>query len=118
MDKDFGLQPPWPTLDVYKNASGELIIDVDVGQIVTGDLDLTLDGGRMLIKGKRRECETADGYLTREIRRGTFERAVEIPREFDLHAARAAYLNGMLRVTVPRKNGYGMLRVIVPRKNG
>ena len=37
-----------------------------------------------MIKGKRRECQTADGYLIREIRRGSFERSVAIPREFDL----------------------------------
>jgi hypothetical protein len=40
MDKDSWRQPPWPTLDVYKSCSGELIIEVDFGEMVTGDQPL------------------------------------------------------------------------------
>jgi HSP20 family molecular chaperone IbpA len=69
MDRDSWLQPTLPTLHVYKNGSGELIIDVDLGQIVSGDLDLTAEGGLILIKGQWRDCETADGYLVSEILR-------------------------------------------------
>lgn len=103
MDSDSSPQLTWPYLDVYTNGSGELIIDAELSQVMTPDLDLMVDGCRLLIRGKRRESATADGYLIREIRRGAFERIVDIPTEFDIGAARAAYLHGVLRVTVPRK---------------
>ena len=103
MYRESAPQPFWPNLDLYTNASGELIIDVELSQIISQDLDLVVDGCRLLIRGKRLEIETADSYLIREIPRGPFERIVNLPSDFDVGAAKAAYLQGELRIIVPPK---------------
>ena len=44
---------------------------------------------------------TGRSFLLMEINYGPFERFIELPAGYDLGQARAAYLNGFLRIDVP-----------------
>jgi HSP20 family protein len=100
-----------PNTDVYV-AEGKLIIKVELAGMRQEDLELTVDGNRLMISGHRPDgCRPAKAkFLVMEINYGSFECVIEIPRGYDLSQAKAAYQNGFLRVDVPQaaravKNG-------------
>jgi HSP20 family protein len=66
-------------------------------------LEITVEGNKLRISGNRHDgCRSAKcSFLMMEIYYGPFECVLEIPPEFDLGHAKAAYLNGFLRVDVP-----------------
>ncbi len=91
-----------PNTDVYVHAVGA-VIKVELAGIRKEDLEISVDGARLIISGARRdECRTGDcNFQVMEIRYGAFESVVELPAGFDLAQARASYQNGFLRVDVP-----------------
>ncbi|MEN9573648.1 MAG: hypothetical protein RL514_1503 [Verrucomicrobiota bacterium] len=91
-----------PNTDVYIHATGA-VIKVELAGIHREDLELTVDGARMILSGVRRdECRNGNSsFQVMEIHYGAFESVVELPAGFDLSQARASYQNGFLRVDVP-----------------
>lgn len=67
------------------------------------DLDLAVDGQRMIISGSRSDCsrEANSKFLVMEINYGAFESVIDVPDGYDLNKARAIYQNGFLRVEIP-----------------
>lgn len=99
-------QPCWvPNTDVYIAEDGNLVIEVELAGMRREDLELTLSGNRLEIRGQRpdggrkRRCN----YLVTELHYGRFENVIELPPGYDLSAAKVAYQNGILRIEVPQK---------------
>jgi HSP20 family protein len=92
-----------PNTDVYVT-EGELVIKVELAGMQREDLELTVEGNRLMISGHRpdnsRACKCK--FLVMEINYGNFECVIEIPPGYELNAAKAAYQNGFLQVTVPQ----------------
>ena len=92
-----------PNTDVYAT-EGNLVIKVELAGMRREDLELTIDGSRLMISGqrpdggRRSKCK----FLVVEINYGPFECVIEIPPGYDLAQAKAAYQNGFLRVEVPQ----------------
>jgi HSP20 family protein len=96
-------QTHWvPNTDVYAMDDG-LVVKVELAGMRREDLELTVEGNRLLITGQRPDGCRAPGckFLVMEINYGAFECVIEIPAGYDLSQARAAYQNGFLRVDVP-----------------
>jgi HSP20 family protein len=91
-----------PSTDVYIHPTGA-VIKVELAGIRKEDLEITIEGARLIITGARRdECRSGQcNFQVMEIRYGEFESVVELPTGFDLGQAKAAYQNGFLRVDVP-----------------
>ena len=66
-------------------------------------LEITVEGNRLRISGTRPDgCRAAKAsFLVMEINYGPFESVLELPAGYDLSQAKAAYLNGFLRIDVP-----------------
>ena len=66
-------------------------------------LEITVEGNRIKITGNRPDgCRAAKAsFLVMEINYGPFESVLDLPEGYDLSQARAAYLNGFLRIDVP-----------------
>jgi HSP20 family molecular chaperone IbpA len=93
-----------PNINVLVNAAGELVIKVELAAITKADVELTIDGQRLTISGQRHDPDAKGGqFLVLEINHGRFECFVDLPEEFDLSHAQAAYQNGILRVVAPRQ---------------
>jgi HSP20 family protein len=92
-----------PNTDVYVS-EGTLVIKVELAGMRREDLELTVEGNRLMISGQRPDdsrnakCK----FLVMEINYGPFECVIEIPPGYDLSRAKAAYQNGFLRVEVPQ----------------
>jgi len=96
-------QTHWiPNTDVYTTDDG-LVVKVELAGMRREDLELAVEGSRLLITGQRPDgCRTPGSkFLVMEIHYGVFECVIEIPTGYDLSQARAAYQNGFLRVDVP-----------------
>ena len=96
-------QTHWiPNTDVYTTEDG-LVVKVELSGMRREDLELAVEGNRLLITGQRPDgCRTPGSkFLVMEIHYGSFECVIEIPSGYDLSQAKAAYQNGFLRVDVP-----------------
>ena len=97
-------QAHWiPNTDVYKTDSG-LVVKVELAGMRSEHLEITVEGNRLRISGNRPDgCRAAAkcSFLVMEINYGPFESVLEVPPGYDLSQAKAAYLNGFLRIDVP-----------------
>ncbi|MEA2598591.1 MAG: hypothetical protein QOF01_5060 [Thermomicrobiales bacterium] len=82
------------------------VITAPVPGIAPDDVEITVLGDTVRIRGERRE-ERQEGaenqrWLVREQRFGFFERVVRLPTAVKADAARAEFQDGILRVTLPK----------------
>ncbi len=91
-----------PNTDVYATDGG-LVIKVELAGMRSEHLEITVEGNRLRISGNRPDgCRAAKcSFLMMEINYGPFESILEVPQGYDLSQAKAAYLNGFLRIDVP-----------------
>jgi len=91
-----------PNTDVYITDSG-LVIKVELAGMRSDNLEITIEGNRLRISGNRPDgCRAPKcSFLVMEINYGPFESMLDIPAGYDLGQAKAAYLNGFLRIDVP-----------------
>ena len=101
--REVGGQTHWiPNTDVYMTDEG-LVVKVEISGMRREDLELAIEGNRLLITGQRPDGCRIPGvkFLVMEINYGTFECVIETPSGYDLSLAKASYQNGFLRVDVP-----------------
>lgn len=101
--RERGGQTHWiPNTDVYTTDDG-LVVKVELSGMRREDLELAVEGNRLIITGQRPDNCRPPGskFLVLEINYGSFECVIEIPANYDLSQAKAAYQNGFLRVDVP-----------------
>ena len=91
-----------PKTDVYTKDNG-LVVKVELAGMRSDNLEITIEGNRLRISGNRPDgCRAPKcSFLVMEINYGPFETALELPPGYDLSQAKAAYLNGFLRIDVP-----------------
>ncbi|HEX4263242.1 MAG TPA: Hsp20/alpha crystallin family protein [Verrucomicrobiae bacterium] len=91
-----------PNTDVYATDNG-LVIKVELAGMRSDNLEITIEGNRLRISGNRPDgCRAPKcSFLVMEINYGPFESMLELPPGYDLGQAKAAYLNGFLRIDVP-----------------
>jgi HSP20 family protein len=91
-----------PNTDVYETENG-LVIKVELAGMRSDNLEITVEGNRLRISGNRPDgCRGPKcSFLVMEINYGPFESVLELRPGYDLSQAKAAYLNGFLRIDVP-----------------
>ena len=92
-----------PNTDVFVT-EGTLVIKVELAGMRQEDLELTVEGNRLMISGQRPDDSRGSKckFLVMEINYGSFECVIDIPPGFDLTQAKAGYHNGFLRIDVPQ----------------
>lgn len=102
-----------PTVDV-KETKDDYVLDMDLPGWNENDIALDLDGNTLTIASQNKDSaedktsekkDTAleDTYLLRERNTSGFKRQFELPEDSAGEAARASFKNGVLTITVPRK---------------
>jgi len=101
--------PHWtPPTDVVVKPGVEVVILVDLPGLQRQDVELSVDQQRLHIVGERPDDDPdarAVQYLLVERPHGRFACMVDVPTDYDLAHAKAAYCNGILRIVVPARNG-------------
>jgi HSP20 family protein len=116
--KDFGFPHiPWtqtqwareisPRMDVSESEK-ELQITVELPGVEQKDVDITLTGGDLLIKGEKKseidEKKDERGRSYRRVERsfGSFQRRFSLPYDVDPDKVQASFKDGVLKVTLPK----------------
>ena len=86
-----------PLLDLLDEGD-RLILEIAVPGILESDIDLTLQGKRLIFSADR--PQSSGSYLHREIERGILVRALELP--FEVVLVRSSYEDGVLRLELKR----------------
>jgi len=92
-----------PRVDVI-DRDNEVVVKVEVPGVKKEDVQISLTGNLMTIKGetKREEKEERGDYYRCEISRGTFTRMLTLPADVDDEKAKAELRDGMLEITLPK----------------
>jgi HSP20 family protein len=97
-----------PAADVYENEKA-YVVALDLPGIDRAALDISLDQNRLSIRGSR-TIEEGDERRS-ERPRGRFIRRFSLPVTVDQQGIAAEYKDGVLRVTLPKRQAKGAQRV-------
>lgn len=91
------------TIDVYQTPS-EIIVKSAVAGVKPEDIDISIVGDMITIKGEREVEETisTDDYFCQECYWGKFSRSVILPTDVDADRVNASLKNGILTVRLPK----------------
>jgi HSP20 family protein len=96
---------PWaPSVDIYETEN-ELVLKADLPDVDLKDIDVRVENQTLSISGERifEKADTAKGYHRMERNYGRFTRSFAVPNSFDTEHIAADYKNGVLSVTLPKK---------------
>jgi HSP20 family protein len=96
---------PWsPAVDIFESEN-ELVLKADVPDVDLKDIDVRVENQTLTIAGERKfeRNEKTKGYHRIERSYGNFTRSFAVPNSFDTESINAAYRNGVLTVTLPKK---------------
>jgi HSP20 family protein len=96
---------PWvPPVDI-RETEQELIVKADVPDMKFEDIDVRLENGTLTLRGERKFDQEKDsgGWHRVERSYGSFERVFTLPDTINAEAVKAEYKNGVLTVTLPKK---------------
>lgn len=92
-----------PLLDIHETENS-LIAKVDLPAVDPKDVDISVEGRTLSIKGERKaEKEEKEGdYCYYERYSGSFQRTVTLPDEVEPDKTKANYKDGVLTITMPK----------------
>ena len=98
-----GSRPAYPLVNVWSSSNG-VVMDAELPGVDPKDVDISVMGDELTLRGKVHTAEPAEGETVhrRERPAGEFARTLQLPFRANAGAVKAAYKNGILRVTVPR----------------
>ncbi len=94
----------YPAVDVVEKDQ-MYIYAVELPGVKKEDVKLLVKDGTLVLEGERKEPQMGDGAqkIRGEIAYGKFQRTLPLPENADLEKIRAEYKNGLLLVTVEKK---------------
>jgi HSP20 family protein len=95
-----------PQLDVTETEK-EVKVCVELPRIKSKDLDVNVTDDELTISGEK-HSERSSGEKRRqwtERTYGSFERTIPLPTEVDGEKAKSEFKNGVLRITLPKREG-------------
>lgn len=96
---------PWtPAVDIYETEN-ELVLKADLPEVSQKDIDVRVENQTLTIAGERKfeKEEAKKGFHRIERSYGNFVRSFAVPSTFDTDQISAAFHNGVLTVTLPKK---------------
>ncbi len=97
---------PWsPAVDIYETEN-ELVLKADVPDVDPKNIGIQLENGTLTLKGERQfeqQSNGQKGFHRIERSYGSFVRAFSLPETVDGEKVKADYKNGVLKVTLPKK---------------
>lgn len=102
-------------VDVKENEAA-YTVHAEVPGVAKEDIQVAIDGNRVSLRAEveQQDEQTKDDRLLRSERfYGAVERSFQLPMEIDSAQARARYENGVLTLTLPKKQGGQTRRLTV-----
>lgn len=93
-----------PSIDVYQDKEN-VIVETPLAGIDPEKVDIAIENDVLTIEGqteKKSEIEEKE-YYRKEVRYGSFHRAVALPASVKSDKAKAVYEKGLLKITIPKE---------------
>jgi len=92
-----------PAVEMYET-DGDVIVRAELPNIDPKQVDITVTGDAVTLKGETRHEEEQKGrnYYRREIRYGAFTRTLPLATEVKSADAQATYKDGVLEIRMPK----------------
>lgn len=96
----------WPRVDV-QDRENDVLVRAELPGVKKDDLDLSVSEGTVTIKAETRqqkeEGERSGDYYRHEIAQGIFARTIPLPGDVDADNAKARFEDGILELTLPKR---------------
>jgi HSP20 family protein len=111
-------QPVWQLpLDAY-GTEDAIVLIADVPGLKPEDLDITLEGDTLTVRGEFKKRVDDKQYLLRELPTGRFERVMTINTPIDNSKVEANFQDGVLTLTLPKAETVKPKQIKVKASNG
>jgi HSP20 family protein len=103
-----------PNVDIYENKD-QIVLEAELPGMNREDFDLSIENNIITLRGERRfeKKDEGDNYHRVERAYGTFTRSFTLPQTVSAEGAGAEYKNGVLRVTLPKREEVKARRIEV-----
>lgn len=105
-DDDITLRTDWvPAVDIYENDKHEIIIKAEMPGLRKDDIDVSVENNTLTLRGQReRESSVKEEQYHRVERAyGVFSRSFSLPQTIDAANVQAEYKDGVLTLTLPKR---------------
>ena len=96
---------PWtPSVDIFETEN-ELVLKADLPDVDQDKIDVRVENQTLTIAGERKfeKQDNVKGFHRIERSYGSFVRSFAVPNTFDTDHINASFKNGVLSVTLPKK---------------
>jgi len=103
-----------PTIDISEGRK-EITVRAEIPGIEAKDLDISIDGRLLSIKGEKKieQTDKDESYYRVERSYGYFNRTIELPAEVDSKEVSASYKRGVLKIKLRKTKTYETKRIEV-----
>jgi len=93
-----------PSVDIYENKD-QIVLEAELPGTKREDFDLSIENNVITLRGQRQfeKKDESDNYHRVERAYGSFTRSFTLPNTVTGEGANAEYKNGVLRVTLPKR---------------
>ena len=93
-----------PSVDIYENKD-QIVLEAELPGMKQEDFDLSIENNVITLRGERKfeKTDETDNYHRVERSYGAFTRSFTLPQTVSAEGATAEYNNGVLRVTLPKR---------------
>src|SRR5215212_1103378 len=93
-----------PSVDIFENKD-QIVLEAELPGMNREDFDLSVENNVITLRGERRfeKKDEGDNYHRVERSYGSFTRSFTLPQTVSADGAQAEYRNGVLRVTLPKR---------------
>jgi HSP20 family protein len=91
----------FPAVNVWTKEDGA-VLTAEVPGLKAEDIDISVTGSSLTIRGERKPETTQGEYHRREREAGSFVRAIDLPFRIDAERVEASFAHGVLTLTLPR----------------
>ena len=93
-----------PSVDIYENKD-QIVLEAELPGMKRDDFELTVENNVITLRGERsfEKKDETDNYHRVERSYGSFTRSFTLPQTVSAEGAIAEYNNGVLRVTLPKR---------------
>src|SRR2546421_13121538 len=93
-----------PSVDIYENKD-QIVVEAELPGMKREDFDLSVENNVITLRGERQfeKKDESDNYHRVERSYGAFTRSFTLPQTVSAEGATAEYNNGVLRVTLPKR---------------
>ena len=110
---------PWsPAVDIYESEN-ELVLKADVPDVDLKDINVNVENQTLTVSGERKfeKEDGGNGYHRIERGYGAFSRSFAVPGVYDVEHIAATYKNGVLTVSLPKKETAKPRQIKIEAKN-